>query len=901
MRLLCTLVFLSGLSALAIAQSGATPATALPDSATSPPKGLIKRPAENPESQAGSGQKMVRMTLDVVVTDSAGKPVSGLSEGDFTLLDNGRPAKIVSLRAGTDADPVQVILLVDTVNNSFESVAADRDEIVKYLGQNDGQLSLPVSIALLSDSGVKIDQPSRDGNVLAAELKRTATAIRTLNSAMGAGGAIERFQRSLKALTQMVAYEQTKPGRKLLIWIGPGWPMLASSSFASSLSDRHAYWEGIVSYSTDLREARTTLYSVDTLTSETGLAHDVFYQNFLKPVTNVKAADSGSLSTPVLALQSGGLVLKGSNDLVAGIARCVADAHAFYTLTFEVPPSETVNDYRGLEVRLEKAGLSARTNTGYYGQPYTEPRQSETAAIGPGSTLRTDVRLVVVDVTVSDGKGAPVKGLKASDFQLKEDGNLQKIASIEEHNAPANGSAAQTPTAIAGPDGTISASNKPVGSAGIWNVLLVDQFNTAAADQANMLRQLKQFVKQLPADEPVALAVMSSQVKVLIPFADRAGGISKFLDKNGLPPSGSLEPPNIVERGGMYLDTANNPYVAENKARTDVDRQAQHAQKTLDNFSALARWLSSYPGRKNVYWLTAGFPLQGQGFTGGALPHLAGTAETGGQTVPMQEKTDKELENARVAIYPIDARGVASQDIAGETSADAGGLGGVDQDNQLNAAQTTGMRSIASATGGVASFSNDIVKTLEDDFKRGGSYYTISYTPSDSAWNGTYRRINLALDQPGYHLTYRQGYYAKDPQPPPAPTNDEFRMALRRGSPPEAAVLFSAKVGKTAESVNVEYGIQSQTLRYQTDASGKLVANAECAVVAYDSNGKIVGTSLIQFSSSVSPEHRAALANGTIHAKQTVALKGGAASLLLGVRDQSTGRFGNLAVGLAGN
>ncbi len=904
-RRLWAIVLLCGVSPFALAQNGAATQS----------KGLVKRPAEIPENQADSAQKMVRMTLDVVVTDHAGNPVTGLSEADFKLLDNGTPAKIVSFKAAaadaTDADPVQVILLVDTVNNSFESVATERDQIVKYLSQNNGQLPVPISIALLADSGVKLDQPSRDGNVLIAELKKTTTAIRTLNSAMAAEGALERFQRSLKALTQMLSYEQTKPGRKLLIWIGPGWPMLAGIHFGSTNKDNHANFDSIVSFSTSLRESRTTLYSVDTLTSESNLAHDVFYQNFLRPVTSVKAADSGSLATPVLALQSGGLVLKGSNDLVGEIARCVADARAAYTLTFEVPAAEAVNDYHGLEVKLAKAGLTARTNTGYYAQPYTEPRQSEAAAIGqagtgPASTLRTDVRLVVLDVTVSDGKGAPVTGRKTGDFQLKEDGTTQKIASVEEHTGTLAGSAVQAPAAVAGPDGTISASNKPVSSPGSWNVLLFDQFNTTREDQAAALRQLKLFVKQLPPEEPVALVAMTGQIKILSSFGDGAGGISRLLDKNGLPPSGNLEPANLAGSGPAW----SSPDV---QGRTDVERQAQHAQKTLDCFSALAKWLSSYPGRKNVYWLTGGFPLQGQPFGVAGYTQLTptGPANHDGQAIPMGEKTDKELEAARVAIYPIDARGVAPPEIVGETSADTQGnllsigkLGDksidVRKDDQLKAAQATEMQAIASATGGVASFNNDIAKALQDDFKRGGSYYTISYTPSDTAWNGTYRKINLTLEQRGYQLTYRQGYYAEDLQAP-APTSDEFRMALRRGSPPESAVLFSAKVGKAADSVNVEYAIESKTLHYQPDASGKLVANAECAVVAYDSNGKIVGTSLIQFSSSVSPEQRAALANGTIHAKQTVALKGGAASLVLGVRDQTTGSFGDLAVSLSGN
>ena len=40
---------------------------------------------------------------------------------------------------------------------------------------------------------------------------------------------------------------------------------------------------------------------------------------------------------------------------------------------------------------------------------------------------------MVVDAVVLDKKGAPVTGLKAGDFVLKEDGVAQKLASVEEH------------------------------------------------------------------------------------------------------------------------------------------------------------------------------------------------------------------------------------------------------------------------------------------------------------------------------------------------------------------------------------------------------------------------------------------------------------------------------------
>ena len=400
------------------------------------PKGLVQRPSEPPATQEASARKVGQITLDVTVTDSSGQPVSGLSEGDFTILDNHQPGKIVSFRAldGTAAtDPAQVILLVDEVNNSFQSVATERDQIVKYLGRNGGHLPVPISIALFSDSGVKIDQPTQDGSVLIAELEKMPIPIHTINSAMGGNGAVERFQLSLATLSHMLTYTGQKPGRKLLLWLGPGWPMLSGVHYGTTDGDKHRNWDSIVTFSKDLRQSRTTLYSVDSLSSESSLAHGVYYQNFLKPVTSVKDTDSGNLGLPVLALQSGGRVLNGSNDLASEIASCVVEAGVYYRIGVQVSPSETVNDYHSLEVKVGKAGLTARTNAGYYNQPYVEQPPADSQTLAPVATIRTEVRLVVVDAVVLDKKGAPVTGLKAGDFVLKEDGVAQKLASVEEH------------------------------------------------------------------------------------------------------------------------------------------------------------------------------------------------------------------------------------------------------------------------------------------------------------------------------------------------------------------------------------------------------------------------------------------------------------------------------------
>src|SRR5271157_354515 len=106
---------------------------------------------------SGYAQQNRHMTLDVVVTDKSGRPVPGLEQQDFTLLDNKQPQKILSFRAveggtATADPPVEVILLMDEVNTAFTNVATERNEILRFLRRNGVALAQPVSIAFLSDS-----------------------------------------------------------------------------------------------------------------------------------------------------------------------------------------------------------------------------------------------------------------------------------------------------------------------------------------------------------------------------------------------------------------------------------------------------------------------------------------------------------------------------------------------------------------------------------------------------------------------------------------------------------------------------------------------------------------------------------------------------------------------------
>jgi VWFA-related protein len=340
------------------------------------------RPAlsHRPPSSGAASQGTIK--LDVAVTNGAGQPVAGLQQRDFTLLDNRKPQPILSFRAvggttgdGTAADPpVEVILLIDMANNLLHNVAYERYQIDKFLKQNGGKLVQPVTLMVLSDQGVQAQpQPSMDGNGVAGGLDRIATSIHTIPVA-GGYDAIERMELSLKALRQIVEVEGQRPGRKLLIWIGQGWPLLENPGYVESDKDRRNQFNAIVELTQQLRESRVTLYSINAIdpSSPAQLRSD-YYKDFLKGVTSARQVNSGALSVPVFAVHSGGRVFQSSGDLIALLNGCVAEAKAYYTLGFDPPAGEQVDEYHELAVKVDKPGTTAHTNTSYYSQPAFRP------------------------------------------------------------------------------------------------------------------------------------------------------------------------------------------------------------------------------------------------------------------------------------------------------------------------------------------------------------------------------------------------------------------------------------------------------------------------------------------------------------------------------------------------
>jgi VWFA-related protein len=223
-----------------------------------------------------------------------------------------------------------------------------------------------------SDSGATGTLSSRDGNAVIADLNQKQLGLRTIGRSQGLSGGMERMQMSLSVLQKLADHEASMPGRKLVVWISPGWPFLISGMDQVLESQKQKQWffDSIVALSDGFRRARITLYNIDPLGTADALSlRATDYKQFLKPVKKADQADIGDLALQVLASQSGGRVLNSSNDLAGEIATCAADANSYYVLSFEGLPGDGPNEYHALEIKIDKPGLTVRTRSGYYAQP----------------------------------------------------------------------------------------------------------------------------------------------------------------------------------------------------------------------------------------------------------------------------------------------------------------------------------------------------------------------------------------------------------------------------------------------------------------------------------------------------------------------------------------------------
>lgn len=521
-------------------------------------------------------------------------------------------------------------------------------------------------------------------------------------------------------------------------------------------------------------------------------------------------------------------------------------------------------------------GAYSQSNTA--DQP-TASQQPASDTYQSPSVLRTNTRLVIVDVVATDSRGQVIADLKADDLKILEDGKTQKISSFTFH-PPGKTAVVSSPL----PPNVVT--NAPAFRASSLNVMLLDTLNGDFAEQAYVKDQLLKYLSRAQLAHPIALFAMENHLVMLHDFTTDATALKSVVEKFK-PPARPLNGETAQSRASAFT-TFGNFHTNERDIGT-----------TLNQLNALAKTLAGYPGRKNLIWLSEGFPINlfpditargtSASCNGDACggPSGIGRAamEGTGQGVykdyaALLKKVSDALMNAQVAVYVVDA-------------------GAVGKDERIASHDT--MKDIAERTGGKAFIgTNDLAGSMSSSVDDGSTYYTLEYYPDNKKWDGQFRTIQVTSSRPGISLRYRQGYYALDPEKLNTEDSDavaeNFSRSLELDAPAATQVVFQAQVQPPSEKskkVVVTFHIDPRTLAFEHKDGGMEFARLSCTVWAYGKNKDKPTMSNGTVSANLkASEYQQVLQQRFLPCDRQLDLKPGTYALRMGVLDRATNKIG---------
>jgi VWFA-related protein len=555
-------------------------------------------------------------------------------------------------------------------------------------------------------------------------------------------------------------------------------------------------------------------------------------------------------------------------------------------------------------------------------------------------TLQSNASLVLVDVAVTN-KGKPVQGLNKSQFKVMEDSKEQTITSFEEHS-PAT--APDVPRRLP-PD---TYSNRPdyPDSAAV-NVLLLDALNTPMADQMQARQQMLDYLKTLPPDTPIAIFTLASSLRIVQgPSADRSVLSAAIQGAAANPrPSRVLDTTTDQALDSTITDAANNgtsqqalgamqQFEADNTAM-QTDRRVR---LTLQAMQQLARYCSGIPTRKNLIWFSGSFPLSLD-----SDPSLDSPLDATRNYSEEVRETSHLLSAARVAVYPVDARGLltlpmvdvnysesSSPSAAGSGGGPTGGgrrgtlasgMPGFAKDNLRSMKQTqaehASMLQVAMDTGGWAFLdTNGLQQAVERIMQHGSNYYSLAYATS-AQLDGKFRKIEVRVDGAKYQLAYRSGYYADDPAKRFAFRSSEPSLvaAMVHQAPTSSEVLFTVRAlpsnapvidspgdspgpARTALSLprkhyTLSFNVDPHGLDMNTLPDGSSRAQVEFIAIVYGRDGKQLNRSDSAFAFHLRADQYAAAMQHGIPRQVELDLPAGHVFLRVAVHDLLSNRMGS--------
>ncbi len=510
-----------------------------------------------------------------------------------------------------------------------------------------------------------------------------------------------------------------------------------------------------------------------------------------------------------------------------------------------------------------------------------EDRTAELRAQASGAaapTIQVYSRETVVDVTVTDKDGKPVRGLTRDDFTVMEDKKPEPIRSFQEFNV---GGPAVEKTAVKLPPHVYS-NRQAAAVQGAVYIIVLDAANTGMMSQMRSREQAVKYLRQMPAGTRVALLRLGTELQFVQGFtSDPEVLIVAMMDmKNTVMTPGAVGGPPCYSR----------------TVRTRM---------TLEALRQIGAMVEGIKGKKNVLWFTGPMLLDP------TMHDMGCDLDTPG--------LDPTLDMLTASEVMVDTISPNVPCFPGEHCE----YGAILLDKY-----------IVPATGGQHFGSNDMVGSLTKAVELGSNYYSLTYVPGHGN-DGFFHHITVKVNRPGLELLYRPGYGADDlakakaeslvpttlSAVTPEPDKNTMRASMARFAPVAAQVVFDANVAPTTAEprptdaavmgvpvaefkdkpmvrYDIVYSIPADKIALSDGPDGLYRGAVEFDVVASDVFGKLITSVSRTMPLTLSVDEYDEFAKTPFQFLQQIDLPAGQTYLRVGVLDKVSNKVGTVEIPL---
>ncbi|HKR61558.1 MAG TPA: VWA domain-containing protein [Pyrinomonadaceae bacterium] len=533
--------------------------------------------------------------------------------------------------------------------------------------------------------------------------------------------------------------------------------------------------------------------------------------------------------------------------------------------------------------------------------------------------IRISTELVQTGVSVFDKNGRFVEGLKKEDFELKVDGKPVEIGFFERVSA---GTAREEAQVVAVARGDSPAKIKDAGKdasvpsltgRGRVIIFFVDDIHIAPENLKSARDTITRFIdNEMGPNDLVAIASPSGQIGFLQQYTNNKEVLKKAVARLSYKNFGARDmvQPMMTDNQALLIDQGDRdvmnyfvqltvkiwnvtPSVAVSivtqRARILLQQSAQLSKATLSALETLSRRAAGLPGRKLVFFISDGFPL-----------------DTRNSDTPQRIRgiVDASIRSG-VVIYTVNARGLVTDmmDATVEMPFDPQGR----MVRALHKETTAGedvLNAVAADTGGrfihnTNDFGPDVTKALKET----SAYYLLAWRPAEEGGDKKFRSIKVSIkNRPKLSVKVQRGYFEATPEvkqkeqtsakaaPPADPLRKAINSLLPKGELPTRLALNYMDTSASGSTLVASMKVEADALKFEQHA-GKTAAVVDIAGTVFDAHGKALDS--FSHRLTVTPPSSAEARPPDIIYNHRAMLKPGLYQVRVAALDRSSGQTGS--------